>query len=65
MSASLTEAMSGISLEDLQVGPDGKVTIANPDLAARISSIKAAAAGGPTNGSGCTSNGSHCGKKLE
>src|ERR1700751_1044013 len=59
----LREVMSQVSLEDLQVGPDGRVHIANPDVAARLSAIKSAATTTPTNGSGC--NGHHCGRQLE
>jgi len=63
MAASLQEVMREMSLEDIQVGPDGKVHIANPDVAARISALKTSAAATPTNGSSC--NGSHCGRALE
>jgi hypothetical protein len=59
----LREVMSRVSLEDIQVGPDGRVHIANPEVAARISTLKMAAAPTPTNGSGC--NGHHCGRQLE
>ena len=59
----LREVMRQVSLEDLQVGPDGRVHIANPDVAARLSAIKSAATTTPTNGSGC--NGHHCGRQLE
>jgi hypothetical protein len=59
----LREVMSQVSLGDLQVGPDGRVHIANPDVAARLSALKAAATAVPTNGSGC--NGSQCGRRLE
>jgi hypothetical protein len=55
--------MSEISLDDIQVAPDGRVHIANPDVAARISALKASAAAVPTNGSSC--NGSHCGRALQ
>jgi hypothetical protein len=64
MAGSLQEVISAMSLDDIQVGPDGKVHIANPDVAARISALKtSAAATRPTNGSSC--NGSHCGRALE
>ena len=36
----LRALMSTISLEDLTVGPDGRVQIANPVVAKRISDLK-------------------------
>jgi hypothetical protein len=65
MAVSLREVMARISLNDLQVAPDGKVLITNPDVASRISALKGIEEAEPTNGSQCTSNGSQCGGKLE
>jgi hypothetical protein len=59
----LRDVMSEISLDDIQVAPYGRVHIANPDVAARISALKASAATQPTNGSAC--NGSQCNRRLE
>jgi hypothetical protein len=59
MAASLREVMSGISLDDMVVAPDGRVVIANPEVAARINAIKVAGptdpqpAPEPTNGRRC------------
>lgn len=40
MSGSLKEAMSEISLDDVNVEADGRVTISNPEVAKRISNLK-------------------------
>jgi hypothetical protein len=70
MAASLREVMSGISLDDMVVAPDGRVVIANPEVAARINAIKVAPtdpqpAPEPTNGRRCrpTTN-NRCGPNL-
>lgn len=43
MSDLLREAMGEISLDDIRVEPDGRVTIANQDVAKRISDLKTSA----------------------
>jgi hypothetical protein len=61
----LREVMRDMSLDDLTVAPDGKVQIANPEVAERISALKATAeADTHTNGSGCTSN-SGCTRRVQ
>jgi hypothetical protein len=64
MAGSLQEVMSEMSLDDIQVGPDGRVHIANPDLASRIGALKGTASAVPTNGT-CGPNGHHCGRSLQ
>jgi hypothetical protein len=63
MAGSLQEVMSEMSLDDIQVGPDGRVHIANPDLASRIGALKTGdpAALRSTNTRSCTvTNSSRC-----
>ena len=69
MAASLREMMGELSLDDMVVAPDGRVVIANPEIAARISAMKTDPADPttpttpePTNGRRChvTSNGKLC-----
>ena len=56
----LKQVMSDISLDDLSVTPEGKVQIANPAVASRVSALKSPVSRGEaSNGSDCT-NGSQC-----
>jgi hypothetical protein len=56
----LRQVMSDLSLDDISVTPEGKVQIANPAVASRISALKSPVSRAePSNGSGCT-NGSQC-----
>jgi Ser-tRNA(Ala) deacylase AlaX len=56
----LKDVLSEISLDDISVAPDGKVHIANPAVASRISALKSPVSRGEaSNGSDCT-NGSQC-----
>jgi hypothetical protein len=50
MAESLREVMSQVSLDDIRVEPDGRVQIANPEVASRISALKATAPREPITG---------------
>ena len=60
MAASLREVMGGLSLDDMVVAPDGRVVIANPEIAARISAMKTDPADPTTPTTPEPSNGRRC-----
>ena len=65
--ARLAETFGRLNLEDVSVDPSGRIIVTNPEIAAQIETMKAQATARavPTNGSGCTSNGSRCGRAVE
>ncbi|MEU6866678.1 hypothetical protein ABZ924_26025 [Streptomyces sp. NPDC046876] len=61
---SLSEALAGLTAEDISVDEEGRVSVENPEVARRISeAVSDTAKAGPTNRScnqGCRPNGSRC-----
>ncbi|MFJ8583481.1 hypothetical protein ACIRD2_02310 [Streptomyces sp. NPDC093595] len=57
----LSETLAELTTEDISVDEEGRVSVANPEIARKISqAVVAAAPGGPTNGSACQPNASSC-----
>ncbi|GAA3445573.1 hypothetical protein [Planomonospora venezuelensis] len=58
----LSEVLAGLSVEEMSVDEEGRVTIRDPEIARRLRDAVdgAAAAADATNASTCSSNGSGC-----
>ncbi|MGV9324163.1 hypothetical protein [Streptosporangium sandarakinum] len=59
---SFSEALAGLSVEEMSVDEEGRVTISDPETARRLRDAigPAAAAAEPTNTSHCSPNTSNC-----